>query len=171
VDDNVSTPFASVTFFVEDFSFVPTDGVMELPALEKYIDSKINTKNVFYAIKVEGEFHYVKTRSVYRQKEPYPPLKVALKNQPVFEFKDVKGVLVGFRCPDYIVGINVPGYHFHFLTEDRKAGGYLLELKAKRIGIKIDLIGSFFMSLPEKDEFRKADLGENKPEELDMMEK
>ncbi|MFC2032792.1 acetolactate decarboxylase, partial [Chloroflexota bacterium] len=33
-----------------------------------------NSSNIFYAIKIEGMFSYVKTRSVPAQEKPYPPL-------------------------------------------------------------------------------------------------
>ena len=84
-------------------------------------------KTCFYAVMIQGEFSYVKTRSVPAQEKPYPPLAEVTKNQPTFEFTDVTGTMVGFRCPPYVTGINVPGYHLHFLTDDRTAGGHLLE--------------------------------------------
>jgi acetolactate decarboxylase len=95
--------------------------------LEQYLDKLLPTENIFYAIKIEGTFKYIKTRSVPKQNKPYPPLVEVVKNQPTFEFHNVKGTIVGFRCPSYVEGINVPGYHLHFITGDKKAGGHLLE--------------------------------------------
>jgi acetolactate decarboxylase len=35
--------------------------------------------------------------------------------------------MVGFRLPSYLENVNVTGYHFHFLTTDRQAGGHVLD--------------------------------------------
>ena len=35
----------------------------------------------------------------------------------------LEGVVAGFRSPKYTTGINVPGYHEHFITDDRQGGG------------------------------------------------
>jgi alpha-acetolactate decarboxylase len=59
---------------------------------------------------------------VPRQRKPYPPLVEVVGSQPTFELRGVAGSLVGFRFPQYAQGINVAGYHFHFITDDRSAG-------------------------------------------------
>ena len=84
----------------------------------------IKEKNIFHAVKLEGTFDYVKARSVTGQQKPYPPLVEVTANQPIFEFKDVKGTIVGFYSPDYVEGskINVPGYHLHFRSGKMTGG-------------------------------------------------
>ena len=44
----------------------------------------------------------------------------------VFDLADVEGTMVGFRFPDYSEGIEVSGYHLHFITADRTRGGHVL---------------------------------------------
>ena len=34
--------------------------------------------------------------------------------------------MLGFRFPDYVEGIEVSGYHLHFITADRSRGGHVL---------------------------------------------
>ena len=43
-----------------------------------------------------------------------------MREEPIFEFHDVEGTIVGFFTPDYLRGVNVPGYHLHFITADRR---------------------------------------------------
>jgi acetolactate decarboxylase len=57
------------------------------------------------------------------------PLFQAAAVQPEFEFHDVLGTLVGVWTPQYAKTLNVPGYHLHFLSADRKSGGHLLEMQ------------------------------------------
>lgn len=170
VDDEMKTPFAVVTFFEPDRTVLLPE-TLDYGKLEEYLDRLLPTKNIFYAIKIEGVFEYVKTRSVPRQNKPYLPLVEVLKNQPTFEFRKVKGTVVGFRCPLYVTGINVPGYHLHFIREDRKAGGHLLECRLENVRVEIDHTLQFYMVLPEDVEFYKADLGKEKHQELEKVEK
>ena len=69
----------------------------------------------------DGEFELVRARSVPRQHPPYRPLAEVAAEQHVFELRDVSGTLVGFRFPDYASGVEVTGYHLHFITDDRRA--------------------------------------------------
>jgi len=170
VDDSMKTPFAVVTFFDPDSS-VLLDKAMDYKQLEQYLDDLLPTKSVFYAIRMKGNFKYIKTRSVPRQSKPYPRLVEVVKNQPTFEFHNVEGSMVGFWCPAYVEGINVPGYHIHFITEDRKSGGHLLECQMENMEIEIDYTSRFYMVLPEGGEFHKVDLTREKETELEEVEK
>ncbi|MBM4140910.1 MAG: acetolactate decarboxylase [Nitrospira sp.] len=170
VDDFMKTPFAVVTFFEPDKT-VLLDKPMDCGKMEKYVDNLLPTRNIFYAIKIEGNFVFVKTRSVPKQNKPYPRLVEVVKSQPIFEFSNVKGTIVGFWLPDYMKGINVPGYHFHFITDDRKAGGHLLDCQVKDVRIEIDYTPELYMVLPEHDEFYRSDLSKERQKELENIEK
>jgi len=114
----------------------------------------------------------MKTRSVPGQQKPYPPLVEVTKNQPTFEFTDVDGIIVGFRCPAYVAAVNVPGYHLHFLTNDKSAGGHVLEFQVKEAVAYVDYTSEFLMILPGSDsDFYKIDLTQEKQEELEQVEK
>ena len=170
VDDSIKTPFAVVTFFESDKSAL-LEKIENYDQLKKYLDKLLPTKNIFYAIKIEGTFKYVKTRSVPGQNKPYPLLVEVVKTQSIFEFHNVKGTIVGFWCPSYVEGVNVPGYHLHFITEDRKAGGHLLECHLQNARVDIDYTSEFYMALLKSDEFYKTDLTRKKQKELDKVEK
>ncbi|MGI0025865.1 MAG: acetolactate decarboxylase, partial [Nitrososphaera sp.] len=94
-----------------------------------------------------------------------------VKKQTIFEFHDAKGTIAGFWLPDYMEGVNVPGYHFHFITEDRKAGGHILDCQLHNGRIEIDYLSELFMALPENSEFYNSDLTKEKRGELEKVEK
>src|SRR3989304_2972228 len=157
VPDTMKTPFAVVTFFK------PNEAL--------FLDNTLPTKNIIYSFKIEVDFKYRKPRSVPKQSKPYPPLIESVKDQPTFEVYNVKGTIAGFWFPDYMEGINVPGYHFHLITKDKKAGGHLLECELQNVRIEIDYISELFMALPENSEFYNADLTQKKTGELEKVEK
>jgi len=148
VDSSTKTPFAVMTFFELDKSLF-LDRASNYEELQQYLDNQLPTEKIFYAIKIEGPFKYVKTRSIPRQNKPYPTFDEVVKNQMTFEFHDIEGTMVGFRFPAYMEGINYRGYHLHFLTEDEKAGGHLLECEIENAKIEIDYTSQFHMALPE----------------------
>jgi acetolactate decarboxylase len=111
--------------------------------------------NMFYAWKISGTFSYMKTRSVPKQAEPYPSLAEATANQKVFEFHDVQGTLVGVWCPEYVQGVNVAGYHLHFLTADAQAGGHVLECALQEGTAAADVTTEFVMLLPQNQHLPK----------------
>lgn len=171
VSETTTTPFAAVTFFDIDREEALENG-LTFAAFEVWLDEILPTQNLFYAVKLQGTFSYLKTRSVPAQEKPYPPLTEVTKNQPTFEFTDVAGTIVGFRCPPYVTGINVPGYHLHFLTDDGTAGGHLLEFTVAQADVYIDNTSRFLMLLPAEDSgFYQEDLSVDRQDEMEQVEK
>ena len=171
VTDDMTTPFAAVTFFDSDKTLC-IENPMDLPQLRQYLDTQLPTLNVFFAVSIDGQFAYVKTRNVPAQVKPYPPLADVAKNQPTFEFRNVHGTIVGLRCPDYVKGLNVPAWHFHFITDDRSAGGHLLDavLDSENAAVQIDLTPNFDLTLPETETFYNLNLTDDTARTLKKVE-
>ena len=161
--DDVRVPFAEVTYFTPDITTV-TGAPMDLSHLPQYLDSLIPSTNIFYAVRIDGTFSRVRTRSVPRQAKPYPPLDEAVKDQREFEYGTIEGTLVGFRYPVYARGINIPGYHFHLISSDRKAGGHLLDCRIEKGKVAVDCTSRLFLSLPREVDFYGADLSRDRSE-------
>jgi len=140
-------PFAMVTFF-KPGTVVPLNEPVDYDALIKVLDDAISDKAIPYAVKVEGKFGYIKVRSVPRQDRPYKPLTEALKQQVVFELRDIEGTIVGFRVPESMSGVNLAGYHFHFISKDGTAGGHLLQFSTDSATARLDGMRKFSMIFP-----------------------
>jgi acetolactate decarboxylase len=164
------SPFAAVTFFEADQKIRP-DSSMTMSGLYSFLDARIPTPNLFYAVKVHGTFRTVKTRSVPRQKKPYPSLVEVIKTQPVFDFEEVEGILAGFRCPAYMKGIQFPGYHLHFLARDKRGGGHVLNFITDSVTVEIDRTDQFFLNLPDDGTFFKMDLSGDRGAEIKQVER
>jgi acetolactate decarboxylase len=163
------TPFACVTFFEAKETFVMESGTNSARFAK---DSPIYfLPNYFYAVKIEGTFKMIKARSVPAQKKPYPLLTEVVKTQPIFEFKDVKGTLAGFFTPYFFKGINVPGTHLHFISDDRKSGGHVLDFEITEGFLKTDKTTNIFLSLPDNPEFSTMDFKNDLEKDLNKVEK
>jgi acetolactate decarboxylase len=151
---------------------LPVKSIKSYNDFQSIIDSTIKNKNLFYAVKVTGKFSYIKTRTVPPQEKPYKPLTEVTKTQPVFEKKDQNGTLVGFMLPAFTAGVNVPGYHLHFLSSDKTFGGHVLEFSFDEATVEIQEINNFYMTLPEDDSaFGNIDLSKDRTKELHEVEK
>ena len=170
VRDSMRTPFAVVTFFRADRSLTVTNSG-SFHALEQWLDQMLPAKNAFYAIRIDGEFASIKARSVPPQVKPYPPLIEAAQKQTIFDLENVTGTLVGFRMPVFMAGLNVPGYHFHFITTDRQAGGHVLDCFVRRAAVQFDEPTRFLMVVPQTSTFQKTDHAQERGHELETVEK
>ena len=170
VDKGLKTPFAVVTFFEPDLRQALA-GPMGYVDLCTCLDRILGDANACHAVRVDGLFHYVKTRSVPRQRKPYPPLVEVVKHQPIFELHDIRGSLVGFRFPNYAQGLNVAGYHIHFVTEDRRAGGHLLECRMAHGVLYVDHEADLRLELPAGIEAAEPDTSPSKSDALNRVEK
>jgi acetolactate decarboxylase len=170
VAGSMKTPFAEVTFFKANWTHM-LEKPLSYQELTHYITKLLPSPNLLYAIKIEGFFPYVKARSVPRQPKPYLPLAQVARQQAVFEFTRVKGVIVAFRYPAYLAGVNLAGYHCHFLTADRQGGGHLLDCRVEGATVAVAAVPALELRLPETREFLRTDLSTEKPHELEKVER
>ncbi len=157
------TPFAVMTWFKPHYR-VQIHRRINRQALHDIIDRQIPSDNIFCALRIDGHFHHAHTRTVPRQTPPYRAMTDVLDDQPVFRFNGRDGVLVGFRTPQHMQGINVAGYHEHFITDDRQGGGHLLDYQLEHGELTFGEIYKLTIDLPEDSAFLAANLH---PENLD----
>lgn len=154
VSDDQRTPFAVVTFFRPEWEVDLRQQMTKselLAVIEKATDA-----NLFGAVRVDGVFDEVHTRTVQRQARPFPPLTEAAKHQAEKVFTDVGGTLAGFRTPTYAQGFGVAGFHLHFLKEDKHAGGHALDYSLRAGRVQICTVHDLRVELPTSAEFLKT---------------
>jgi acetolactate decarboxylase len=94
------------------------------------------------------------------------------KSQPVFERERVPGTLLGFRSPAYAGGVTAPGYHLHFLSDDRTFGGHVLDFRVESGVAELDPCTRFLLVLPAPGgAFGTMDLGGDRSAELEEAER
>jgi acetolactate decarboxylase len=154
VDGNITevppeerTPFAVVVPFASQIQF-DLEGSIDHDRLLAEIDRRIPADAASCAVRIDGRFELVRGRSVPRQDPPYRPLTEVVGEQHVFELAGVDGTMLGFRFPEYAEGIEVAGWHLHFISEDRKRGGHVLDSRAKTVHIELDPSGELHIELP-----------------------
>jgi acetolactate decarboxylase len=147
VEPTALTPFAAVVWFEPTAGHEITEAV-DHEGLLRALDALIGAGQASCALRIDGEFELVRARSVPRQTPPYRPLTEVVAEQRVFDLREVAGTLVGFRFPDYAEGIEVGGYHLHFISDDRERGGHVLDCRMVRGIAQIDLASGLHVELP-----------------------
>jgi acetolactate decarboxylase len=165
-----TTPFAVVTFFDKHGS-MPCAGIGSLQELEGRLDTALANENLFAAARVEGTFESITFRSVGRQEPPYRPLVEVAKKQSVWSHETVKGTLVGIRSPKWVGGLSVAGYHWHFLSDDHKLGGHVLECKIETGTAMYDPCSSWLVKLGESTSWSGTDVGKDLSKEIEQVER
>jgi acetolactate decarboxylase len=168
VDPKQLTPFCVVTFFRRDQESA-LNGPLSYADLQQALGSMCEHAGRAYAIRIRGTFDVVRTRSVPRQDKPYRPLADVVKTQPTFDLKSVRGTLVGFWFPESMRHLNVPGYHFHFITDDATAGGHVLDLTLRDGVAELQELTAVHVELPRRAPTTRPTT--NRAGELEAIEK
>lgn len=172
VADEETIPFANVTFFDADEEMA-LKNIENVNALKEQLDQKIQEigKNRFYMIKAEGSFDTMEVRSELPQTEPYKPLAQVLEtDQTFFSYQDISGTVVGLYCPEYMNDINAVGWHFHFISDDKEAGGHVLDLSAESLEVTLDCTDGFAMTIPDNEMFHDFDLTVDQSDDIKKVE-
>lgn len=160
--DSEKVAFAAVCRFSEKIKKYTINDIGSLKDLRRtmtqLIEEQYKNKNVFYIVKIKAHMNYVKVRSCYKEKEPYRTLMAVTSSQVKYEYNDISGDIVGVFCPNYVDKLNMPGWHFHFISEDKTKGGHLLDVSLKKADIDIDQKTQYEIILPTNTKFATINL-------------
>jgi len=156
--DDMEAPFADVHFFEAERSVTLKNPAKNYAELQAQLDQFLTKPNNLYAIKVKAVFPYIKVRSVPRQNEPFPTLADAIQQQTEFEHENMPGTLGGYWMPKYLVNVGVPGYHLHFISDDKQHGGHVLDCRVDKAEISMDALEHFTLVIPQGDTFHQMDV-------------
>lgn len=148
VDGSETAPLATFCKFDCDLSFEAAD--LSLDELKKEIDSRLPDENLFYAIRIEGQYKQITTRSIYAQSKPYRILTDVLKEEVRLESENVEGTAVGFRSPEHMEKALWKSYHMHFISKDETIGGHIHEAQLGDVVVKIDILDELNLILKSK---------------------
>jgi acetolactate decarboxylase len=152
------TPFAVVTEFEATVEATLGEGLDHEALLAALDELMPEAAGVTCAVRLDGRFEVVRARSVPRQEPPYRPLGEVVADQHVFELREVEGTMLGFRFPAYVEGIEVAGYHLHFVDAARERGGHVLDSRSSGLRARLDPSDDLHVELPPAVDLADPDL-------------
>jgi acetolactate decarboxylase len=165
------TPFAVVTSFEPTVDEQLPDEELTHEELLKRLDALVPDGASSCAVRLDGRFELVRARSVPRQEPPYRPLTAVVADQHVFELRDVEGTMLGFRFPTYVEGIEVAGYHLHFISADRSRGGHVLDSRSRRLRARLDPSDALHIELPPRIDLEDPALAAQTHAAVELVER
>ncbi|MEM1156415.1 MAG: acetolactate decarboxylase [Pseudomonadota bacterium] len=162
-------PFAVATRFTPEDTLQLTD-INSYEELLLHLNGRRNTDNQFFALRMDGTADYLKAR-VVEEIEDDQSLVEAAQKQVEFELENVEGQFVGFWSPAYASSVNISGWHIHFLSADRSAGGHLLDLRGAELKAQFQHLADFHIAIPETASFLQADLSVDPSAALEEAER
>ena len=127
--------------------------------------------NSMHIVRIDGTFAKICARSESAHRSHHVSLKEILqKTQKDFVFSDIIGTLVCVYFPDYMDGINAPGWHLHFISDDRTRGGHVFDLTMKQGTMIVNKISQIQIQLPTAPVFDTYSLKEASQDEIKEVE-
>lgn len=151
-------PYGVCTDFVPDST--KQVALADKTSIEKELEKfKLHATNLFLSYRITGRFTHIKARTVRGQEYKGQPLSELKDNQFVKDYENIEATIIGFRSPKSWQGFAVAGQHLHFISEDHKAGGHILELSSDgEVSMSVAVSSSIHIDLPTSDEFNDAEL-------------
>lgn len=173
ITHETGVPFAAVAKLYGEQEFMLKD-MPDITSVRQELTRKIEERfglNSMHVVRIDGVFEKVDARSEAPYRSHHISLKEILgKNQRAFLFEKVCGSLIGVYFPDYMDGINMPGWHLHFLSEDRTKGGHVFDVSIREGSVKVDKITRIEINLPKEAAFDTYSLKQDLQEEIKSVE-
>jgi acetolactate decarboxylase len=171
IEPEERTPFAVVTAFEPTVDERLGGEELAHEELLARLDDLVPAGASSCAIRLDGRFGLVRARSVPRQEPPYRELTEVVADQHVFELADVEGTMLGFRFPTYAEGIEVAGYHLHFISADRKRGGHVLDSRSRGLRVRLDVSNDLHVELPPQVDLEDPALAAQTHAAVELVER
>lgn len=173
ITHETGVPFAAVAKLYGEQEFMLKD-MPDITSVRQELTRKIEERfglNSMHVVRIDGVFEKVDARSEAPYRSHHISLKEILgKNQRAFLFEKVCGSLIGVYFPDYMDGINMTGWHLHFLSEDRSKGGHVFDVSIREGSVKVDKITRIEINLPKEAAFDTYSLKQDLQEEIKSVE-
>lgn len=151
--------FADVHF--ENYEKFEQISTIDLDEYLADIKKRILGENIFFSVKIYGEFEVIHTRSSKKSTKPYPNIEKIANNQVEFYTENITGTILSYYSPLLYQGITVAGFHSHFIADDYTIGGHVISSKIKNASVYIQKFASFTQANPiQNNDYLNADLSD-----------
>lgn len=174
VADSETVPFANTAYMADDYT-VKGISASSMDDVKAAFTAKVDEagKNSFYFAVMHATFSSITVRSELAQSEPYRPLVEVLaedQDQREWTRSDVTGTVVALYCPTYMDKVNTPGWHLHFISDDKAFGGHVLDLAVSDADATLNKLTGFVMITPDTERFQGFDLSTDQSGDIEQVE-
>ncbi|HCM92106.1 MAG TPA: alpha-acetolactate decarboxylase [Lachnospiraceae bacterium] len=143
--------FASIAYMnlYRQFAFSAVDGLKKLESdLSVEVEENFGLNSIHMA-RIDGLFERITVNSQSAVLTHHIPLSESeAGTRKTYEYENMKGSLICVYFPDYLQGINDPGWHIHFLNWNHSLGGHVTDLKMKYADVNLVKLNAIETWLP-----------------------
>lgn len=125
---------------------------------EQQLALELPLVNRLWALRIHGHFDVVTAGAGHRQSPPYRPFAEVFANYHYLNHHDIDGTLVAFNCPVFLTGVDFVGSHYHFLSDDHRRGGHVIDFTIRTATVETCEATGYTVNVPQNSEFTKLDL-------------
>lgn len=149
VDQDVTVPYAAVIFHQPEVIFKQRFEMTD-KELQSRIESYYDGENLFRSIKIHGHFSHMHVRMIPKSTSDKKFAEVATQ-QPEYTVEDITGTIVGFWTPEIFHGVSVAGYHLHFISDDNRFGGHVMDYIIRQGNVEVGAVDRLDQRFPVQD--------------------
>lgn len=157
-------PFVQLTEFEADSSFhaahVSDDN------LASQFNQYLPINNIFLAVNVTAVFDQIKIRRPQRDESLSRSVTEMSEAQQEDTLTAISGQLIGFWTPELFGRISVPGFHFHFINDEKTISGHVLSFKADAALVDYQIKESIEIKNPNSEAYRNLNINITALDEL-----
>lgn len=172
--DDAPLSFAMAARFAPDADLggkpLPIEGCASFADFARRLDETLTSPNRIAVLRTRCFAKRAVFRSVGDAQKPWQRLAAYAALQKVFSIENEWADLVGFRFPKHLAGVNMPGWHIHLITADRRTGGHLLDLEAERMAAERMTASGLELLFPEDELFDRLPLDADLAQETAAVE-
>lgn len=134
-DDPTKLLFGSCMLFDVEKRFTMRN-IASFADFQQVLQRTFSTNLHIRAIQVEGTFNSIRVSCNEKLNPPYKPFNEASRHTKEYTWKGMNGTLVGFWAPPTVPeAVMTPGFHLHFISEDKKMGGHVVDFQSDKLTI------------------------------------
>lgn len=149
VSHDVKVPYAAVIFHQAEVIFKQRFEMTD-QELQARIESYYDGENLFRSIKIHGHFSKMHVRMIPKSTPDVKFAEVAT-HQPEYVAEDISGTIVGIWTPEIFHGVSVAGYHLHFISDDHRFGGHVMDYVICQGFVEVGAVDQLDQRFPVQD--------------------
>ncbi|MDB5347059.1 MAG: D-psicose/D-tagatose/L-ribulose 3-epimerase [Schlesneria sp.] len=152
-DDNDELCFTQLCFYEPGRTRWEARSGLSRETLRTFLEHVLTFGNSFCAFRIHGKFASVVASAPPLLKKPYPRIDKVGPMRKSYTFEDLEGTIVGYYSPVFAQDVGVPGYHLHFISDDKQHGGHVESFSLTGGCIDAVRINEMTLRLPTSKEY------------------
>ena len=158
-DDEDELCFAQLCFFEAEDTWNVSQST-DQAGFEQLFHAKIASVNAYWAFHIQGVFSAVVATAPPPLSQPFPPFSEATMLRHSFQGADVTGSMIGLFSPIFTGQIGIPGFHYHWISDDRKLSGHVTAFTISNASVQTMRVEGQVLELPLTAEFLSAKIAQ-----------